>query len=777
VLTLFQEIGNAKPAGASYQQGPYFQQEGVMKDCSRSSKSSGISDHSSKFLRYSPLIAVVLFGIIFFAARPAKSDDREPTDVREPEIVRLSYVQGDVRLSRGSKNGADLNTSWETAAAYTPMEEGFTIATGVGRAEIEFESGTVLYLADNSVLQLNMLEETHGVPITDIELVTGSATVNVRHMPSELFIVSTPSERLTFPANSLVRVDSFLDGATATPENEAGVSVVEYNGYGKLQTGGPLVLYVNDQRVAINLPDDVMKGVAVDLAKIRRGDVHLSSGQSITFEDGKKVGGVLNDSGAPADWDEWVWARAAKRDQEMSAALKASGLSAPVPGLIDMYEHGTFYPCEPDGQCWRPNGVDGSDGVIDLGEDVASSDVAAIPEAGLMASLGAPVFPANGLGMPRIQQSQSGQQSGGQTAGAQQVTTQQPAPGTIPPGGRRKNKVTYYRVRLDECSDLVTRREFAIDPVTGKEILVKETTEQDPWMWGVCNSGGWVPAYGRYRFVVGRAHRHPVCFVHIGKKICWVPRHPHDRRGQMPLNLKNGAFTPGKKPGAPLQLVKFNPSEKVKVLPTTPKQFQPPRDKTAHTPVQRPQIYARLVNRTTVTAVHAQPGAKGMPVATPRINSGTISYNYHSKTFERPGGPAAGGHPASKPEVVGRFTANGQFNSGSNGNSHGSGTAAGARTSGGGGNSGGGHPSGGNSGGGHSGGGYSGGGNSGGGGHSGGSSGGGGGNSGGGHSGGGGGSSGGGGGSSGGGGGHSGGGGGGSTGGGGASGGGGGRGH
>jgi hypothetical protein len=93
-----------------------------MKDSSRSSKPSGNSSSSSKFVRFSPLIAIALLGIFIFAARPAKSDALSPVDVSEPEIVRLSYIQGDVRLSRGGRNGADLNTSWDAAVVNTPME-------------------------------------------------------------------------------------------------------------------------------------------------------------------------------------------------------------------------------------------------------------------------------------------------------------------------------------------------------------------------------------------------------------------------------------------------------------------------------------------------------------------------------------------------------------------------------------------------------------------------------------------------------------------------------
>jgi hypothetical protein len=714
-------------------------------------------NYLNRLVRFSPYLVFALITIFLAGATPVQAGGGQAASNWEPEIVRLRTVQGDVRLSRGGRRGADLDSSWESAEANTPVQEGFSVATGAGRAEIEFESGTVLYLADNSVLEFNRLEVSNGVPITDIELVTGTATLNARPVPRELFVISTPSERLSFPSAALVRIDSFLDGVTATPENDQGDDVIEYGGDAVPLAGGPFTFSLNGVRYTVSGPGELARVLGAAAPQGASNKVHLNGGQPITYQNSKRVTGSLtNDSGAPADWDGWVLARVTKRQQEMDAALKASGLTAPVPGLIDMYENGTFYPCAPDGQCWKPNGVDNSDGVIDLGEGADLPDGSGVADSGLIASLGAPMFPAERFQPLQSQQSQSSQQSGGQQTGAQQ-----PAPGTIPPGGPRNPKVTIYSVRLDECSDEVRRQEVVTDPVTGKKTVVRETIEHDPWMWGVCYSGGWIPYQGRYRFVAGSTHHHPVHYMHIGKKDCWVPRHPHDVRGKTPLNLKNGAFAAGKKPGAPLQFVKWNPSDKFKVLSTTPKEFRPPTDKTGRTPAQRPEIHARLVNHGTVTTARTQPGAKGTPGAVTKNGERTISYNYHSKTFERAGTPVAG-HGA-KPEVVGHFTANGQFNRGSNGGSRGSGggTTAGGRTSGGGGGGNGGYSGGGHSGGGSSGG--SSGGHSGGGGSSGGSSGG----SGGGHSGGG---------SSGGGGGSSGGGGGGHSGGGGSTGGGG-RGH
>jgi FecR protein len=697
-----------------------------------------------KSLRIFPHFLIAIIAILVAGGLPSRAR-AQVVNPYEPEIVRISYLQGDVRLSRGGKNGADLNTSWEIAQTNVPIQEGFTLSTGAGRAEIEFENGTVIYLADNSVLEFNRLDSTYTVPVTNVELVTGTLTLSAKPAPREIFVISTPSERLSFPIAALVRVDSFLDGVTATPENDKGDDVIEYGGDAALPPGAKITSYFNGIKYTANMPVGLANSINDLAARNLSNTTHLNAGQPITYQNNKRVAGNLaNESATPADWDAWVLARVTKREKEMSAALKASGLAASVPGLIDMYERGTFYPCAPEGNCWRPNGVDNSDGVINLGDGADSSDGATLASnsdggAVLIASLRAPLFPANGFG-PLQSQSSSDQSA------AQSAAVQQPAPGTIPAGNARRPFVTVYDVRLDECSDEVHRQEVMTDPVTGNRIILDDSIVREPWMWGMCHSGGWIPVHGRYRFVAGRTHHHPVHYMRIGNKNGWVPRNPHDVRGQTPLNLKNGAFTAGKKPEGPLQFVKWNPSEKVTPLMQTPKEFRLSAEKTAGMPVQRPEIQGRLVTRNPLTIARMQPGEKFAPVAITRSGERTITYNYHAKTFERAGGEPIGGYAAAKPEVVGHFTASGQFNNGANGSSRGNGgTTVGGRTSGGGGNggySGGGHSggsSGGNSGG-HSGGGGSSGGG-GGGGHSGGGGGSSGGGGGGGHSGGGGGSS------------------------------------
>ena len=68
------------------------------------------------------------------------------------QIVRLSLVEGDVRVSRGKEGEHATGGAWGEAVANLPIESGFSLVTGTGRAEIEFEDASTIYLGDNSVL-------------------------------------------------------------------------------------------------------------------------------------------------------------------------------------------------------------------------------------------------------------------------------------------------------------------------------------------------------------------------------------------------------------------------------------------------------------------------------------------------------------------------------------------------------------------------------------------------------------------------------------------------
>ena len=233
-----------------------------------------------------------------------------------PQIVRISYLEGDVRIQRGAGNGK-AGAPWEKAAADLPLATGFSLVTGQGRAEIEFENASTLYLGENSVLTFNDLHETAGVPWTDIALLAGTVSMHIHpYVAGEKFILRTPSNDLVahYPDKDYARVQSYTDAVSITPLEGADVHL----------TGLP-----------------------------READ---AVGRSFTW-----VNGQLNnaagtpDDGTWAAWDQWVADRVAKRTAATASVLEASGLIAPIPGMAEMAGQGKFFDCAPYGTCWEPN--------------------------------------------------------------------------------------------------------------------------------------------------------------------------------------------------------------------------------------------------------------------------------------------------------------------------------------------------------------------------------------------------------------------------------------
>ncbi|HLW98050.1 MAG TPA: FecR family protein [Candidatus Acidoferrales bacterium] len=271
---------------------------------------------SSRFLSslLIPGSCILLFTV--FNAHPASAQDDESRS--QPQIVRLSYVQGDVRIAPGRDKHPDLSGGWEQAVTNTPILQDYSLATGDGRAEIEFENGSTAYLAENSVLLFEKLSSKNYVPTTQVRLITGTATFSVDPAPKEKFTVETTTDELTFPKKSFLRVDSYMDATSVTPQNDKG--------------------------------DDVLRGALKT--------IHLDKGKTISTDQGEiiQLGGPQPSTG-PADWDTWVSQRVQTREMDTAAALKASGLTSFVPGITDLYRTGTFFDCSPYGKCWEPNGL------------------------------------------------------------------------------------------------------------------------------------------------------------------------------------------------------------------------------------------------------------------------------------------------------------------------------------------------------------------------------------------------------------------------------------
>jgi hypothetical protein len=575
---------------------------------------------SNRLIGSTPLLRPAFLLLVLLAASTTQAKTKT-----YPEIVRLSYVQGDVRFSRGDRKGPDLSKPWEQAVANLPILENYSIATGNGRAEIEFEYGSTLYLAENSVLLFGSLSVTDGVPSTEMELVTGTATVSGRPIPKEEFVLFTLTDEFLFTQTKEDFTLELLRELTATQ------GVVERT----------TAIHILSNAASLWRFDSYLDGATVTEQRDDREYVTQWLGSIASHSRGAPGKAVRVDrSGTPADWDEWVAVRVKQRQVDMAAALKASGLTSFVPGLTDLYNEGRFFSCAPFGTCWEPKERSATE---------PTSDTAPATEPPVNGGTVAPtlLFVAMQVA-PRQPDAQLAAAAGSQV---QQGVA--PISWTTSSGSQRPPQIlSYYQPFL--CLPVATQHIMtATDPVT----------EIWGWPWAVCHTGAWIHRNGGYTFVVGKKHHHPpIRWIRTGNRVAYVPRHPSDVKGRLPLNLKYGLFIPKEGPDAPVEHVAFNPSQKYKLLSEPPKEFrdiQYPQLAKA----EQPEIQGHLLSRF-IAGGMAAPGLDRKRVDSP-LKDAPIKYDYKTRNFVQAG--TSVGERAGKPVVVGGLTPHGGYSLGSGG--------------------------------------------------------------------------------------------------------------
>ena len=104
------------------------------------------------FRRGAGLLVAVACGAAILAPSLRAEDEGADTGGRAARAVRLSSVDGQVQLSQGNQALADQ------AVANTPLFEGTQVVTGTdGKAEIQFEDGSVARLSPESSITLKVL--------------------------------------------------------------------------------------------------------------------------------------------------------------------------------------------------------------------------------------------------------------------------------------------------------------------------------------------------------------------------------------------------------------------------------------------------------------------------------------------------------------------------------------------------------------------------------------------------------------------------------------------
>jgi hypothetical protein len=578
------------------------------------------------------------------------SDD---TAARE---VRLSWVQGDVRLSRGNAKHTDLNKSWEQAQGGQLLEPGFAVATGIGRAEIEFENGSTAYLAENSLLLFGELFARGEQVFTRMTLPAGTATFALQPIAGESFSIETPTDKIqtSAPESFFARVDAYLDATAITPLGKKGEVVVRNERPNLVIHKGRTLFF--QQGEVIDLPDQTqvaslveqnagrslnlsdLQAIAATLKASRLGALvpgglilqslpaaHLPILETPPSQTSQELPRpAATPSPAAAEWDNWVSSRVQERTAVTTAALKASGLSSPIPGLNDLYTNGSFFQCAPYGTCWEP-----------------------------AQEARPPAFPQTS--QPNAQSpSQNAPNSGFQTQTVEWTERVWRVCGSF--SARRVSRVAHSQQELEE--------------LLGQKAVAEHAALTGTAYSNSCWNGVWIHHHGHYARVL-TPRKPPVCllgtackrvhpprpvWVRAGNKVGFVPRHPNDVKGKPPINLKNGIVLPPAKPGEPVQRVALDSSQKIKILDHAPREFQ--RESVAHAlPVSAPEIRGHLMQEVT----------RGKSLTVANRADPHIVYDYKSQKFMMLASAVAGAKVKEVP--VGGISSSGKVGSFADGRS------------------------------------------------------------------------------------------------------------
>jgi hypothetical protein len=139
-------------------------------------------------------VAGVLVSWFLVASASAESKAR---------IVRLSEVQGRVQIDRAAGAG------YEKAFLNLPVVEGSKLKTGRdGRAEVEFEDGSALRLAQDSEIRFTMLGlGDGGQKLSTVQLIFGTMYVNVHGSKGDQLQVNFGRESMTLTEAAHLRIE------------------------------------------------------------------------------------------------------------------------------------------------------------------------------------------------------------------------------------------------------------------------------------------------------------------------------------------------------------------------------------------------------------------------------------------------------------------------------------------------------------------------------------------------------------------------------------------
>ncbi|HEY1939594.1 MAG TPA: DUF6600 domain-containing protein [Candidatus Angelobacter sp.] len=261
----------------------------------------------------SGLLLSMVFTLVFALAPFSHAQDTDDQDSHDSNarIVRISYVEGDVRLDNGH--------GYESATMNVPLGEHNWLQTGTdGWAEVQLEDGSMIRLAPETVIAFTELGRlSSGGTVTTIDLDQGEAEFKIiKHDDSDF--------QVTVKKNTLA------------PINSGSFRVTSIN-------SDPLELAVWKGQVSVR---DGESG----------NEVAVKKGETFVIDPNDSARYAL-DNGADADQlDQW----SNQREDALSAYASAGQGDVQSPyqyGESDLDYYGQYYDVPGYGNVWQPNNV------------------------------------------------------------------------------------------------------------------------------------------------------------------------------------------------------------------------------------------------------------------------------------------------------------------------------------------------------------------------------------------------------------------------------------
>lgn len=247
-----------------------------------------------------PIAALAIFALLTAQNLYADSNAR---------IVRLSDVEGSVQIDRNTGHG------FEKAIQNMPITQGVRLETGMtGRAEVEFENGSVLRLAGDSSVQFsNLTLRSNGDQVNEVRVNDGTVYANFRRKGDTDFRLWVGNRPLDLEKDVRLRL--------RVDRSEAQIAV--FKGEVKIQG-------------------------ASESAKVKKNET-----LTLDLADGSRYNLAKGISRYPADdYDE-------ERNQYLDqyASTRTYGNSPYAYGYSDLNRYGSFFDVPGYGMVWRPVGV------------------------------------------------------------------------------------------------------------------------------------------------------------------------------------------------------------------------------------------------------------------------------------------------------------------------------------------------------------------------------------------------------------------------------------